>query len=210
MIYPVLIVSKDKKNEFVKFWAEFYDFPVNRNTIEGDYNSLISKIEFDENDIEKLFNWKNNMPIIVRGEDGQEIKKHQHKSKFLDKAKAKLTTINKFKKDFNPDEFNLTFNGSTIWKVFLLHIIDHIKFPIFDQHVYRAYYFLERGNLDGFIELEKISNSQKMKIYKDEYMPFFKDFNNVLLENRKSDKALWAFGKFLKNYPSLFEQLRMV
>jgi len=209
MIYPVLTISKVNKSKFVDFWAEFYYFPVNRNTTEEDYNSLISKNEFDINDIEKLFNWKNNMPIIVRGEDGQEIKKHPTKSIFLDKIRPEIPTINKLKKDFDIDVFNSSFKASTkastIWKIFLLHIIAPLKFPIFDQHVYRAYYFLERGNLVGFIELEKISNAKKMKMYEDEYIPYFKDFNNELLKDRKSDKALWAFGKFLKNYPSLFK-----
>jgi len=207
MIYPVLTISKVNKSEFVDFWAKFYDFPINRNTTEEDYNSLISKNEFDENDIEKLFNWKNSMPIIVRREDGQAIKKHQNKSIFLDKAKAELFTINKLKKDFNPDKFNRTFKGSTIWKAFLLHIIDPKEFPIFDQHVYRAYCFLERLERkvpDEFIELEKISNAKKMTIYKNEYIPFFENFNDKVLKNRESDKALWAFGKFLKGYHSLF------
>jgi len=36
---------------------------------------------------------------------------------------------------------------SAIWQIFLLHIIDPTNYPIFDQHVYRAHYYLEHRTI---------------------------------------------------------------
>ena len=76
---------------------------------------------------------------------------------------------------------------------FLLHIIDPDKFPIFYQHVYRAYNFLVNRSI------KEISDSNKAKlICYDQYSKFFNKLKSESNDPRKIDKALWAFGKFLK------------
>ena len=100
-----------------------------------------------------------------------------------------------FEKEFKPTE------SSTIWKIFLLHIISPNELPIFDQHVFRFYHF----NLYDEINEMPLSNKKVYKIYKEEYLSWFnkikKDFN---LNPKKMDESFFTFGQFLKkikNYP---------
>jgi len=60
-------------------------------------------------------------------------------------------------------------NTGIIWKIFLLHIIDPKRYPIFDQHVYRAYDFLTKNKTIGILS----SNKRKEDIYFSEYISFF-------------------------------------
>jgi hypothetical protein len=39
---------------------------------------------------------------------------------------------------------------------------------------------------------------KRIGIYLDEYRPFFRRFADC--EHRQVDRALWSFGRFLKNY----------
>jgi len=83
-------------------------------------------------------------------------------------------------------------NGGAIWNIFYLHILDTNKYPIYDQHTYRAMIYLQTK------KIIEISNNDKKKYesYIYEYIPFVKSFNNT--NHRKIDKALFAFGQFLK------------
>jgi hypothetical protein len=72
-----------------------------------------------------------------------------------------------------------------------MHCIDPKTWPIFDQHTYRAMRFMKSG------KLEEISSAKTevYDTYKNEYIPFVKTLNS---DQRKIDKALFAFGQFLK------------
>jgi hypothetical protein len=195
MTLLTLNVLKSSKKEFVDFWSSIYNDPK-----EADYETLINKHSLNMRDIEDLFNWKNGMSIIVRDNNGDVVKKHEKKSVFLSKAIEELSTINNLRNrmSFEIEEFDSYFkNYPAIWGIFLLHIINPNNYPIFDQHVYRAYKFITKEIIEEIPD----SNPRKMKIYKNEYLHFFKEFKEASLENRKFDKALWAYGKFLKSFP---------
>ncbi|MGB8412392.1 MAG: hypothetical protein WCE23_06155, partial [Candidatus Binatus sp.] len=68
------------------------------------------------------------------------------------------------------------------------------EFPMYDQHVHRAMTFIEEGQRD---ELGKKPDHRKIEIYLTRYLSFYKE-QFVRIEPRRVDKALWAFGKFLK------------
>lgn len=82
-------------------------------------------------------------------------------------------------------------DGGAIWNIFYMHCIDPDRWPIFDQHTYRAMQFMKTG------ELKKIpsAKAEVYKSYEQEYVPFVSTLNS---EKRKIDKALFAFGQFLK------------
>ncbi len=182
MKYPILDFKEELYfKEFVKFWKKLYLYP-----FEDIYLNRINKNTFTKGDIEKLFTWKNGMKFS------------QKKLKTIKKLKNKIDTINNLKREMNLEIFKSQFSDiSTIWKIYLLHIINPSKYPIFDQHVFRAFIFLKTGNIREIPS----SNKKKEKIYFEEYLPFFDSLNKKELSTKEIDEALWAFGKFLKtNY----------
>jgi hypothetical protein len=82
-------------------------------------------------------------------------------------------------------------NGGAIWNIFYAHCVDPKAWPIFDQHTFRAMRFMQTGIIEG-LPLQKRAIYQ---IYKTEFIPFVDILNG---ERRKVDRALFAFGQFLK------------
>jgi len=79
-----------------------------------------------------------------------------------------------------------------IWKIFTLHIMYPERYPIFDQNVYRAMHYLQTGTIKEIPS----KNSDKQTSYITEYLPFYNAHGYY--PDRKLDKALFAFGQFLK------------
>jgi hypothetical protein len=86
---------------------------------------------------------------------------------------------------------NSTASGGAIWNIFYMHCIDPDVWPIFDQHTYRAMHFMKFGQV---AELPK-PKAKIYEAYKAEYLPFFMPLHS---DRRKADRALFAFGQFLK------------
>lgn len=169
--------------EFINFWSQFYIDPK-----ESKYFGNINKISLDKDALLALFEWKN----------GSKLSNKKAKS-FKDKILSKLKIINSLKisSNFELEKFLKEFkNVSTIWKIFLLHIIKPVKYPIFDQHVYRAFYYIKYSNVRELL----YDNKEKEKKYFEDYLPFFKQIQGGC-PVKKFDESLWSFGKFLKgNY----------
>ncbi len=83
----------------------------------------------------------------------------------------------------------------SIWKIFLLHIIKPHEFPIYDQHVYRAYKYIEKNTIE---EISNV-NRNKYQNYLNQYLVFFDELKLKAkeCESKEIDEALWAFGKIL-------------
>ena len=178
MNFTILYNSTVKLKEFVGFWNAFYSY-----SLEEYYTPIIEKKRFSKDDLLKLFEWKNG---------GKLAKKKQ---KALDSIIAKIDRINALKANFCFDTFlkEFSFVKGMIWKMFLLHVIQPDSYPIFDQHVYRAYLFIAK-NQRGEIP----DNKRKQDVYFKEYAPFFNKLAGKGISRKKLDEALWAFGKFLK------------
>jgi hypothetical protein len=170
--------SSVSPKEFVDFWSSFYSY-----SLEEYYTPIISKKRFSKDDLLKLFEWKNGGKLA------------QKKKKALESIVAKIDQINTLKLKFCIDTFlkEFSFVKGSIWKMFLLHIIQPEKFPIFDQHVYRAYLFIDKDQRG-----EIPDNKRKQDVYFLEYVPFFNKLSGNGNSRKKLDEALWAFGKFLK------------
>lgn len=179
----LILLSKKLVNikEFVGFWYRFYVDPN-----EDKYFKNINKIKFDKHTLLSLFEWKN----------GSELSKGKMKS-FENKILTKLKIINSLKASskFELNNFLVEFDAvSAIWKIFLLHIIKPDKYPIFDQHVYRAFYYIK------YSRIKELPNDDRKKEnhYFREYLLFFKQIKKKVSAKRV-DEALWSFGKFLKS-----------
>jgi len=169
--------------QFVDFWSERY-----RYKLENLYTDNIGKSLTGSRVIE-LFIWKNGTPLSDKKDISVRIN-------YIDR----LDELKEFTQDFEAGEFLNRFSkGGAIWRIFWLHCFRPDEFPIYDQHVHRAMIFIKSGKVE-----EIPSNDPKKVIeYINHYLPFYSTFAG--LDKRKLDKALWSFGKFIKenNFPMI-------
>ena len=188
------LIKKNNNNlsDFINSWSKLYSY-----SNEAIYSKSIVKETFTKTDIQNLYKWKNGMKLSVL------------KQKSLDtKIKAKLTIINTFKNSETIDleAFKIEFkNLTTVWKMFLLHIIKPNKCPIYDQNIHRAFLFIH--NEDWSNIRNTMSNKAKEKFYFERYLPFIAAQN--IKDLKKLDEAFFAFGQFLntRNYATLLQKL---
>lgn len=188
MEFPIITLNKKSIDDFILFWSNLYDYK-----LEKEYHHHINNHKFDLNDLTELYKWKNGGNLSSK-------KEISLKTKIL----KKIEIINELKMDFQSKKFNQSFEEvSAIWKIFLLHIITPKEYPILDQHVARAYYFLT----GGIIKEIPFSNKNKVIFYYNNYLKFFNEIaQNTKLNRKKIDEALFMFGKFIKTYPKLFDK----
>ena len=190
-------------DEFLDFWERVYD-NFNLEIRDSEYYDKNIQMEkgilhiLNAHNIRQLFYWKN----------GKKLSKS--KEIIVDKVTEKLKDINDFrlKKEVNWDDYEqfytdvvLKCTQGIIWGPFIVHISNPLSFPIIDQHVVRAHYFISEGKIINILPINKnISH-----IYR-EYTEFFNSLERKTEKSRRIiDKALWAFGKYLKGFRFLFE-----
>ncbi|TAG51881.1 MAG: hypothetical protein EAZ27_13035 [Cytophagales bacterium] len=183
--FPVLVpVNKDFK-EFVEFWSKFYD--TNSDETKG-YSTTITKKSFTEEDLEILFEWKNQMRL-------SEKKDISFKTKVL----TKISLINEYKSKLEIDVekyFEDFYEVSgVVWRIFLLHCIKPNEFPIYDQHVHRALLYMNGENIENVLKTGDLSNDKKLDYYKNEYLPFFQKFGKY--NPKKFDEAMVSLGQHI-------------
>jgi hypothetical protein len=95
--------------------------------------------------------------------------------------------------------------------VFIFHILCPSKYPLYDKFVHYAYDYIHGGVSIEYIR-DVIGDQKYRHIYEyvDGYRSFFFNFmtrikgmnkEDVELNERNVDKALWAFGRWLKKHP---------
>jgi hypothetical protein len=175
-------------NTFIDNWSKSFMY-LNM----ASYTDLIYREEFSVENIEELFTWKNGMKLS--GKKDTALK---------EKILSKHEIINQLKRNWNTNIFDKTFSDlSAIWKIFLMHIIQPNEYPIFDQHVFRAFKYISEQDKDASLPT---SNGEKIKIYHKDYKPFYLNCKDIMNDNftaKQLDSALWTFGKFLSEYPNL-------
>jgi hypothetical protein len=185
--FPVLSVILSKNAiVFVDNWAKMYNYPGYHR-----YEELLRLTAWKYDDLLELFTWKNGMPL-----SGKKV------LVFERYIAAHIDSINQLRTHFDKEKFDrLFFPLSAIWRIFLLHIVNP-RYPIFDQHVYRAMIYIRQQN---FQELPQ-SKAQRMRIYHEEYLSFFSELKACYggYSEKVVDNALWAFGRFLKEHYILF------
>ena len=162
-------INKINLHDFIEHWSSKYSY-----IWEEKYNNNIGK-PLTENSRLELFEWKNGSVIALK----------------------KLKSISEnYPLSFSGNQEDRYLNhkqpGGAIWNIFYLHCIEPNKWPIYDQHTHRAMKFMTSG-----ITIEiGITNKQKYISYKNDYIPFLQSLKQT--DYRKLDKALFAFGQFLK------------
>jgi hypothetical protein len=174
--------------QFVEFWSLRYEYAIENLYIDNIRQELTGPR------ILNLFHWKNGTRLSKRKETSVNHNFIQRKNELAQLQPNE--SAEDFAKDFL-DRFN---NGGAIWRIFWLHCWKPDRFPIYDQHVHRAMVFIKTGAREDISQ----DDPQKIKAYIHSYLPFYNDnFADFDKRERAVDKALWAFGKFIKisNFP---------
>lgn len=177
--FPILAIQFVDEQRFVEFWSARYP-TVNEPT----YQSNIGK-QLTENRLLDLFKWKNNGPIAKHKLDS--IRRNYIENKPIPPTIGDRNSLLAF----------IQKPGGAIWRIFWLHCHDHSRYPIFDQHVYRAMCRMTVGHASEI----PTTNAAKAKAYVDLYLPFLATFNYS--DAKKIDEALWSYGKYLKGTNAL-------
>ena len=181
MNLPILKVENSNLVEFISYWSKLYDY-----RLEPLYNDRILKQTFDNEDLLQLFTWKNGMNLSAN-------KLKAFETKIL----SKLDIINDFKlgNETKLEKFQGEFyNLSAVWKIFLLHIIQPDRFPIYDQHIHRTFNYIHGFEFQN-ISASSMSNRSKEEFYFNTYLKFVKSLQGVDL--KILDEAFFAFGQFI-------------
>lgn len=176
--------------QFVEFWSLRYE-DANENLYIDNIEKKLTE-ELAKERILKLFHWKNGTPLSDRKRASVDRNFIQRESEL-----AQLQP-NESAKDFAKDFLARFTNGGAIWSIFWLHCWQPARFPIYDQHVHRAMVFIKTGAREEIPQ----DDPQKIDAYIDRYLPFHtQQFADI--DGRTVDRALWAFGKFIKrsNFP---------
>jgi hypothetical protein len=176
---PMLIYKpcRSDMKGFVKFWSRQYKWIVEAAI----YDDNIG-LELTEGRIWDLFRWKN----------GGSLSKLKEKTVRQNFVKRKAELKGPPKKQKIEDLLDRFSEGGAIWRIFWLHCWQPKRFPISDQHVHRAMTFIKTGACEEIPS----TNQRKVNAYCQEYLPFHAKFKSV--DCRSVDKALWAFGRYLK------------
>lgn len=160
------------------------------------YDGNIDKGLDSKRYFQKLFIWKNGRAL---SKSKQELINGFWKKKKVLLSLRNGSSLDQFEIAFNPSE------SSCIWKTFLLHIVRPDVYPIYDQHVYRAYMSIDTG------QIQEISNKDEEKYnhYKNHYLPWFEKIlrTNPSYTVKQIDEALFAYGKALKVISKLPSQV---
>jgi hypothetical protein len=173
-------------NTFVSCWSKLYNYQNYER-----YKSIITKPELEKGDLRVLFEWKNGMNLSAKKDQS-----------FLNQILQHEILIQQLRLEFDEGRFDETFGKmSAIWQLYLRHIIQPSVYPIFDQHVYRAYRFIQQQEDKDL----PFTRTTKLGAFYKEYYPFFLDMKDLADEHDHFviDKALWSFGKIIKEYPGL-------
>lgn len=162
---------------FVRFWSPRYNWVVKRERYDNNIGLALT-----EERIWELFRWKSGRPLTELNEKTirQNFVERRTELKRLPKNQKVETLLDRFSE------------GGAIWRIFWLHCWQPERFPIYDQHVHRAMTFIKTGKCEEIPS----TNQRKVNAYCEEYLPFHARFRSI--DSRSADKALWAFGRYLK------------
>ncbi len=177
--FPILALKNVAESDFIEFWSAWY--PTNN---EPAYQANIGK-PLTKKRLLSLFEWKNNGRIA------------EHKLASIYRNYIDARPVPPAPGDLRAIETFIRQPGGAIWRIFWLHCHDPSRYPIFDQHVYRAMRRIEIGRPE---EIPR-STSAKAKAYVEQYLPFHAAIKYP--NAKKIDEALWSYGKFLKGKNAL-------
>jgi len=166
-------ISTTNLTDFLTHWSSRYSY-----SAEHKYTNNIGK-PLTKESLRELFEWKNGTGSVIAGRKANSIDENYPLS-FTDDQRERY--------------LNYKLPGGAIWNIFFLHCLDHQTWPVFDQHTFRAMRYIQIGRIQEIGS----TNKRKYDEYESQYMPFVASLRLVIDDQRLIDKALFAFGQFLK------------
>ncbi|MDO8500021.1 MAG: hypothetical protein Q7S66_05230 [bacterium] len=169
--------------KFIEFWSQFYND--SQNLDEKFYYPNISNEGLLKPDaLDELWLWKMGQYYF---------KIFQKQIKLIKEEKGAILKLRK--SNFNHEVlYNFSkrfFPSGLIYQIFLMHICKPEEYPIFDQHVFRAFTFITKKEM-----AHKPKNIKDYWKYREFVFQIYKEYKISL---RDIDKGLMAFGQFLAN-----------
>lgn len=186
---PIYRLQQATIPQFIQYWGARY-----RDENEHLYTASIRGPQTRET-LTKLLRWKLGV-FSHAGRISASLEQN-----FL----SRIDTARKLSKGVSAEEFLQQFpSGGAILRIFWLHCWHPRRFPIYDQHVYRAMRFIREG------KKEELRASRVIDSYLQSYLPFFEPFRaaaaelpfdvaNDGLPERMADRALVMFGLEIKS-----------
>lgn len=182
--------------KLIEFWSQFYDD--SQNLDDKFYYPYISNEGLLETDaLDKLWLWK--MGKYYFRIYQQQIRRVKEKKKDVLKFRkynSDQESLYKFSKSFFP--------AGLVYPIFLMHICKPEEYPIFDQHVFRAFTFITKKEI---VDRPKNINIKDYWRYKEFVLQIYKERKISL---RDIDKGLMAFGQFLANSSKILKKQRLM
>ena len=190
----------DRAEDFVSFWQTYYRYSVKflGSSREIDYfHELNVGSKLSEGNIRNLLRWKDPRYLtsqILSGPNKGGLNGR------VERVIEATTELNRFRyNEISEDEFRSVvsrmFPSGPIWQIFIFHICKPISYPIADQHVYRSFsYHRGRGTPNSW---------ESYLVYADYFDSICNSCNfaqDDMVERKRVDNALMAYGQFLKNY----------
>ncbi len=179
---PIYRLDLTTAEEFVTFWSAQYKDPLETLYLENIGRPLTPER------ILALYTWKNGGKLSankLKAVRKNFIKWIEEVQRLSEKTTGKAFL----------DRFSI---GGAIWRIFWLHCWQPEHFPIYDQHVHRAMTFIKKIEEQDAHELNDVRDGQKVSLYLNRFLPFCERFAG--LSPREVDRALWTFGKFLRDW----------
>jgi len=185
------LYSRCSAQEFVEFWQQFYHSRIPDEVYQANLNA---GAELTRENVSLLWRWKN----------------ERYGSPLIKPTQAILEDINRFRKLEHIDgakerefwQLVATITHGIVWQVFVFHMARPQDYPIFDQHVMRAYLVLTTGYLRRNPR-EVGAPCRNYEWFSSAYGGYRSFFFHLVKEAgfpelKKVDCALWAFGRHLK------------
>jgi hypothetical protein len=179
-------IAFDELRPFIDHWASLYKGDKDEEL----YDPHIGKraaLRTDWKALHALFKWKNGGSI-------SQLKLASVRANYFQRWTDDAGLDARY---LNPDD---RLHGGAIWNIFYLHCRNPKKYPIYDQHVYRAMIYLQ----DGVIcteENDLTPRTHRRFVYETytRYRQFIDGVSRASSRNiRTTDRALHTFGRFLK------------
>jgi hypothetical protein len=166
---------------FLHHWASRYHDPERRDDRLYDPHIGKADLRTDHNALKDLFTWKN-------GGDLSKRKLATIRDNYFDHWTEDADLESRY---LDPDK-----GDGPIWNIFYLHCRQPKRYPIYDQHAYRAMLYIQTNAICE--DLTEKSRRFVYDSYRQEYQPFVADIRRDGRDLRTVDRALYAFGRFLK------------
>lgn len=194
--------------QFVECWERLYRGSVrlsNSPELIDYFQELNLSHNLSEQNTTRLLRWKDPRMLTHPKQDSDGIGAPNPR---VERVLAKLDRINEFRSgalsqaDFAEITHEVFPNG-IIWQLFLFHIAQPWRWPIADQHVFRAHSLLFNSPAPNSIESFRAYTDQfhtMAKRLREDLQVDENDLNGVVHANKRLDNALMAYGQFLQAY----------